>query len=279
MSVPQTPPGPGTGQDRPGAPEHDLAALALLTDPSRRTLYDLVRRSSGPVTREAATGHAGISVRLAAFHLDKLVAGGLLRARTDRPAGTGRLGRRPKVYEPTDLEVTVSLPPRQYDFLAEILLDAIEGSRAGARDIVIDAGRHAAHARGVNLGVTARAGLRGPRLGAERALTTAAQVLDGYGFEPARVSPDRVVLRNCPLHRLAERSRDLVCGLNHAFCSGVLDGLDAATAVAELSPAPGACCVILQAAGPRGDQRDQEGAPVTSAGSRTTGVRPAVAPP
>jgi hypothetical protein len=44
----------------------------------------------------------------------------------------------------------------------------------------------------------------------------------------------------------AERSRDLVCSINHAFCVGVVDGLAAASAVsADLDPMPGHCCVRL----------------------------------
>jgi hypothetical protein len=39
-----------------------------------------------------------------------------------------------------------------------------------------------------------------------------------------------------------------VCGLNHAFVSGLLDGLGAAGVQARLVPRPGACCVRLSPA-------------------------------
>ena len=62
------------------APEHDatLSSLAVLGDPTRRRLYDYVVGRRGGVGRDEAAEAAGISRMLAAFHLDKLVAAGLL---------------------------------------------------------------------------------------------------------------------------------------------------------------------------------------------------------
>lgn len=73
----------------PRAGADAMAALAVLGDESRRRLLEFVRRARRPVTREEASAAVGISRKLAAFHLDKLVASGLLEAGT---AGTGRAG-------------------------------------------------------------------------------------------------------------------------------------------------------------------------------------------
>ena len=67
-----------------------------------------------------------------------------------------------------------------------------------------------------------------------------------HGYEPERVSPLCVALRNCPFHPLARQEPDLVCGLNHAFLTGFLDGLDAPTVEAVLTPRAGECCVELR---------------------------------
>jgi hypothetical protein len=45
----------------------DLSALALLADPVRRRLYELVRASAKPVGREEAAAGAGVSAKFAAF--------------------------------------------------------------------------------------------------------------------------------------------------------------------------------------------------------------------
>jgi predicted ArsR family transcriptional regulator len=235
---------------------HPIASVALLAERGRRELYEFVRRAGGPVTRDEAAASTGISRRLAAFHLDKLVHAGLLRAHTDRPA-TG-VGRRPKVYEPQPVELAVSVPARQYGLLAELLVDAVtatsatgagmDAARSGAGsagEVVAEAAREQAHERGRSAGAEARAQARPGRLGPERALTLAQSVLEGCGYEPARTAPRQLLLRNCPFARLADRSRELVCGINHAFCSGLVAGLDAAAVQARLEPVEGLCCVRL----------------------------------
>ncbi|MEP6666596.1 MAG: hypothetical protein ABJA81_09135, partial [Nocardioidaceae bacterium] len=101
-----------------------ITAVAALDDGVRSRLYDHVRAAQHPVTREDAADSVGISRKLAAFHLDKLVTVGLLRAGTkvDVPR---RVGRAPKVYEPVDDALQVSVPPRSHDDLAAILVDAV----------------------------------------------------------------------------------------------------------------------------------------------------------
>src|SRR5690349_4479870 len=101
-------------------------AVTALADPSRRALYDYVRRQDHPVSREEAADAAQISRGLAAFHLDKLVEAGLLGARYEPPAGQPRgRGRAPKVYQPVGDGVTVTIPERRYQLMAEILADAV----------------------------------------------------------------------------------------------------------------------------------------------------------
>ncbi|WP_040791762.1 helix-turn-helix transcriptional regulator [Nocardia paucivorans] len=225
-----------------------IGAIAALDDESRRGMYRFIRRARRPVTRDEAAAQVGISRKLAAFHLDKLVEAGLLRARYEAPAGIRRVGRAPKVYEPTEADVRVGIPERRYEILAEILMGAVLDERDGetARQT---AGR-VAQDRGAELGRAERERLRPGRLGAERALTLVQAVLAEFGFEPDRLQPTCVRLRNCPFHPLAEREPELVCELNREFCSGLLTGLGADAVQAVLNPRPGECCVELRAVTP-----------------------------
>src|SRR5512141_2639734 len=90
-----------------------LSALALLDDGTRRTLYDYVVSHPG-TGRDAAATAVGVSRELTAFHLDRLVDGGLLQASFRRLSGrTGPgAGRPAKVYARADHDIRVSLPPR-----------------------------------------------------------------------------------------------------------------------------------------------------------------------
>jgi predicted ArsR family transcriptional regulator len=225
-----------------------IEAVAVLSDDLRQRMYAFIRQAGRPVTRDEAAGSVGISRKLAAFHLDKMVAVGLLSASYARPGGLRSVGRAPKVYEPADVNVQVSIPQREHGLLAGILIDAVE------RQLPAESGRDAAlrvaGERGRALGEAAR-GTRA-RIGAERALTRAGETLEHHGFEPARVGPTLVRLRNCPFHPLAAEKPGLVCAINHAFLAGFLAGLGADTVDAVLAPRPGACCVELGVPDPTG---------------------------
>ncbi|GAA0898218.1 MULTISPECIES: helix-turn-helix domain-containing protein [Streptomyces violaceusniger group] len=195
------------------------------------------------VTRDEAAASVGISRKLAAFHLDKLVDAGLLRARYETPGGIRKVGRRPKVYEPTDAQISVSIPERRHELLADLLLDAVltEGTEENAAQAAV----RAAERRGRRMGEAARDETRPGRLGPERGLTVCERLLDEYGYEPVRQVPTELRLRNCPFHPLTAKAPDLVCGMNHAFLAGYVNGLEVNGVRAVLAPEPGECCVRL----------------------------------
>jgi predicted ArsR family transcriptional regulator len=228
-------------------------------------MYEYIRAARRPVTRDEAAAAVGISRKLAAFHLDKLVDAGALRAHY-RPAETvRRVGRSPKVYEPSGADIRVSIPQRNHDMLAGILLDAVISEDRGEN--AREAARRVAREHGEQIGVAERDRAKPGRLGAERALTLAGKLLSERGFEPDRESATCVRLRNCPFHPLTARAPELVCGLNHAFISGMVDGLQASTVTAVLDPRAGECCVEL-----RGVLRGRQAAPEPGQCRRIGGV-------
>lgn len=224
--------------------EAAIRAIAALEDDLRHGMYEFIRTARMPVTREQAAEAVGISRKLAAFHLDKLVAAGLLRSHYEPVGGLRKVGRAPKVYQPVDADIRISIPERQHDVLAAILIDAVltEAADEPARQAVM----RSAQERGETVAASERERLRPGRLGAERALSLAAGLLTRHGYDPDRVSPTRVCLRNCPFHPHAAQAPELVCALNHAFLTGYLDGLGATTAEAVLEPRSGECCVELR---------------------------------
>lgn len=225
-------------------PGQTIAAVAALDDELRRGMFEFIRHARRPIGRDEAAAAVGISRKLAAFHLDKLVDAGLLHASFEPPGGARKVGRRPKVYEPTDADVQVSIPQRQHDLLADILLEAVQDEQGDEN--ARQAAMRTARTRGEKLGVAQRKQARPGKLGTERALTVSESVLAEYGFEPARESPTCVRLLNCPFHPLAARSPELVCGINQAFLAGFLAGLGAQATDAVLQPRMGECCVQLR---------------------------------
>jgi predicted ArsR family transcriptional regulator len=206
----------------------ELARLAVLDEPIRRQLFAYVRESSEPVSREDAAAAIGISRSLAAYHLDKLVEQDLLVTSYRRPEGRSGpgAGRPAKLYVAQG-EVSVSVPPREYELAAGLLAEAAEQSD---------------EARTALDGVAASAGRR---LGEQQG--SLEQALAARGYEPFEDDAGVIRLRNCPFHRLAERHREVVCGMNQSYLQGLLEGLGRDDVTASLEPEPGRCCVAVRA--------------------------------
>jgi predicted ArsR family transcriptional regulator len=258
----------------PGGP--DLASLSTLDDPVRRRLYEVVTRQDGPLGRDEAASAAGIGRALAVYHLDKLVESGLLTASYQRPAGRSGpgAGRPAKLYARTDREFAVTVPPREYELAARLLVQVVESDASGRSRAAL---AEVAHRLGAELGSAFRAGATGP--GAAEAAPAHQNVADRdaesrggeasgdaesrdaarrdlesalaqQGYEPGRDDDGVVRLRNCPFHQLAERHRDVVCHMNLALVEGLVAGLDDEGWRPVLDPRPGQCCVAIG-----GDQR------------------------
>lgn len=225
-----------------------VAGIATLNDPVRRSLYLYVADSAEPVSREQAAAGVDVQKSLAAFHLDKLAEQGLLDIEFRRLTGrTGPgAGRPAKLYRRSARQIDVSLPPREYDLAGELLAAAIEASEASGRPVRAEL-EEASYAFGQQLGAEAVAAAQSGqvrRASRARRRDVLLDVLRSHGFEPRTVGRD-VVLANCPFHSLAQRYTDLVCGMNLHMMQGVRSVLDVdgEDLVPRLEPEPGQCCV------------------------------------
>jgi predicted ArsR family transcriptional regulator len=229
-----------------GGLRRDAEALGALEDELRRRLYVFVRAQGRPANRDEAASAAGISRKLAAFHLDKLVDRGLLSYSYARPPGRGGrgAGRSAKYYEPSDRQFDVTIPERRYDLMGLVLLRALRSRKED--ETGEDAARRAAKDAGLGIGRTERQRLGIAPPGPERAMAVATQVLEETGFEPYRDDRGDVRLRSCPFHELAEQGRDLVCSMNERLVEGIVRGLGNDTLSVVLDPVPGECCVRLE---------------------------------
>lgn len=217
------------------------AGIGALADETRRALYGFVVTQPEPVGREQAASALGIAQHNVSFHLDRLVDEGLLEVTYRRLTGRSGpgAGRPSKLYRRAEREFAVSLPPRRYDLVGDILAAAV--GRAGDGASLGDALQEAALEEGRELGSTVA------QVDRDAPLDAVAGVLSGQGYEPA-VESDEVVLSNCPFDRLATRHTELVCGLNRDFVQGVAEGMGCGQVEARLEPAPGRCCVKARVA-------------------------------
>lgn len=207
-----------------------LAGLASLDEPLRRRLYEYVSEQDQPVSRDQAAAAAGIGRALAAYHLDKLAAVGLLETAHQRPAGRGGPGggRPAKLYRPSRRELSVSVPPRAYELLGRLLAETAERDTTGEVRAALD---EVAYSLGRELSAESGGDL--------------AAVLEGHGYQPRASAEGVLELRNCPFHRLAQEHQDLVCSLNLCLVKGVIAGSRRPSGRAVLSPRPDHCCVVV----------------------------------
>jgi predicted ArsR family transcriptional regulator len=186
-----------------------------------------------------------------------------------------RVGRAPKRYSVSDLEVSVSLPERRYELVGEILVDGLAQAEAEQRNgSPLEVARRVARARGECLGAGARDRRRLGRPGPERTLAVAEDLLDELGYEPATDGGHGLVLRNCPFHALAHRAPELVCSLNAAFVDGILRGLGNESVRADLEPAADLCCVRVHQPRPPAGPGRRGGPPPVSCSPEGAGPAP-----
>jgi predicted ArsR family transcriptional regulator len=225
-----------------------VSALALLDEPTRRRLYEFVVGSRREIGRDEAAAAVGISRMLAAFHLDRLTEAGLLvttyRRLTGR-SGPGA-GRPAKLYARAPGSITVSLPARRYEELAEVFAESLDrlahdGPQADrVVATVFDTARE--HGRADAAEHSPAVAPRAPDEAREALL----ELLTDDGFEPS-VDPTTkaITLRNCPYQAVSAEHRDMTCGMNVAWAEGVLETLEGTGLSARLAPDPGRCCVVF----------------------------------
>jgi predicted ArsR family transcriptional regulator len=213
-------------------PLEPVSALSTLGDPTRRSAYDYVSAQGRPVGRDEVAEALGIGRTLAAYHLDRLAKEGLVSVTYARRSGrTGPgAGRPAKLYERSQREVAVSVPPRDYSLAARLLAHAAAHDEQGETRRAL---RAAAKALGGEIAASAAAPPDLERLLRER------------GYEPYEDDAGVLRLRNCPFHAVAQSHPDVVCDMNLSLLGSIVAGLDA-DVEAVLEPAPGRCCVAIK---------------------------------
>ncbi|HET6966497.1 MAG TPA: transcriptional regulator, partial [Acidimicrobiales bacterium] len=168
-------------------------------------------------------------------------AAGLLDVEYRRPPGRGGpgAGRPAKLYRRSRQEFSASVPDRHYELAGRLLAESVAVAHAEGSDPV-EVMQRVTRAHGVAVGGRQSTPRRaGP--GARRAVLDA---LGGEGYQPA-VEGRTVVLANCPFHRLVDVEREIICGMNLAFVSGIIEGMGVTGVVPCLRPAPDRCCVVV----------------------------------
>jgi len=196
--------------------DHELSAV--LADDTRYHIYRSIAECPGEdVTVADIAARFGLHPNVARMHLAKLEQAGFLATDFRRSAGGGRPA---KLYRLSDVVVTFGFPPRRYELLSRLALEAL--SAGGSRDETLRACREA----GSEEGRRSLAQEGRPPADAARAAELVRRVAEEQGLLPAvqwRADGLEVVVNNCTFKELSGADPDLVCAMHRAFLEGVLE--------------------------------------------------------
>ena len=183
---------------------------ALLADPTRLRLLELVEASSEPVGVAELAAQVGVHHTSVRAHLARLRDGGLIEERTAAAVGRGR----PKLVY---LAAAGSRSPQldtardPYRELSGLLTEAVGTGRSP---------RRVGHDAGVAVAASSPAVTAIDTIQAEAA---------ALGFEPRRASRRDgqldLVLQHCPFRDVAAQDPDTICALHLGIAEGVADTL------------------------------------------------------
>ena len=212
--------------------DHELSAV--LADDTRYHIYRWIAERPGTdVTVAEVAAEFGLHPNVARMHLAKLEQAGFLDTGFRRAAGGGRPA---KLYRLSDKVVTFGFPPRRYELLSRLALDAL--SAGGTRDDALRVCREAGAAEGRR----ALAGDSEPPREREAASALVAQITEEQGLLPEVAWRDgslSVVVNNCSFRELSGADPDLVCAMHRAFLEGIIQVVTAG--LGRLAIDPGDC--------------------------------------
>lgn len=204
----------------------DVRGHRALAVASRVRLLGLLRAAGRPVGVAELVEAVELHPNTVRAHLDVLVDAGLATRADESPTRPGR----PRAM----FAVAEDSPPgegqRRYQLLAEILAGYLASAVGDAIAAGVDAGRE-----------WGRYLVERPRPFEAVAVGTAVdqlvRLLEEMGFQPELSSDQqRVDLRACPFLEVAERHRDVVCGVHLGLMQGVLAELRVPVTATQLDP-------------------------------------------
>lgn len=197
---------------------------AVLGDPTRYGIYQYVLAAPGPVHVTDVAKRFGLHKNVARMHLSKLAEVGLLMVRTEK---SGKGGRPSYAYTPSGSAVSLTVPARDFQLLADLLVQSLallgEGGKEAVEQIGLTFGRRLGREALEKLApsLTVANGATGP----EALLEACALALNRLGLSAhvAKGAGSRasLVLRSCGFREVASSYPEQVCHLCKAMVEGV----------------------------------------------------------
>lgn len=215
--IPETPKKPER-QPEPAVAPLAQKVGAVLADPTRYKIYQWVLTATHPVTVSEAAREFKIHPNVARMHLSKLAEIDLLVAEAQK---TGKGGRPGFVYNPSGQAVSLTVAPRDFHLLADLLVQSLALMGDGAKDAVSQIGR----TFGRRLANEALDTIGAEPAGLEESIKACAAALQRLGVSVAVTrSGDgmaHLVMRTCGFQEVATAHPEQICLLCAAMVEGI----------------------------------------------------------
>lgn len=199
---------------------------AVLADPTRYSIYQYVLAVSDPVHVSDVAKRFALHPNVARMHLAKLAEIGFLVVRSEK---SGKGGRPSFVYTPSGSAVSLTVPARDFQLLADLLVQSLALMGDGGKEAVEQIG----HTFGRRLGRQALEQLA-PALLAANGSTGPVELLEacaialnrlGVSAHVAQNAAGRpsLVLKSCGFQEVASSHPEQVCHLCKAMVEGVAE--------------------------------------------------------
>lgn len=188
---------------------------AVLADPTRYNIYQYVLTLPHPVGAAEVAEHFELHPNVARTHLNKLADIGLLAATAEK---TGKGGRPGYVYAPSGNSVSLTVGAREFQLLADLLVQSLALLGDGAKEAIEQIGR----TFGKRLGQEAAAVTSAEQ---EELVRTCADALHRLGILTQATRAEdgswSLVLKTCGFREVAAVHPDQVCHLCKAMVEGI----------------------------------------------------------
>lgn len=197
----------------------------VFADKTRFSIYQFIMNHPNTTcTVKEIAQEFSIHPNVARLHLSKLEEIGLLESGWDHQAIPGRPGR---VYSLRQKAISMTFPPRDFQLLAELVLEVLGGGGDSSLKSLGDVG----YRYGVRLaqGLLASSDDLGFRFSTSSNLRPLEDVLSVEGMSTSIFLDDQerkvIRLRNCPFREAAERYSRLTCHLHRSILRGIWETL------------------------------------------------------
>jgi predicted ArsR family transcriptional regulator len=214
---------------------------SVLADPTRYNIYQFVLTATHPLNANEVAEQFGLHPNVARTHLGKLADIGLVVATAEK---TGKGGRPGYVYAPSGSAVSLTVPARDFQLLANLLVQSLALMGEGGKEAIEQIGRTFGRRLGQEAATLPTSQQQ------EELVRTCAEALHRLGVMThvtrAEDGSWTLVLKTCGFREVATVHPEQVCHLCKAMVEGITQAVaEAQTKVtqAESVPKGGKECV------------------------------------